>query len=86
LEQAVRKTKLTTYCPFCFGPTSTANDPYGENVPKTGDLGICLFCGEVSVFSDKGRRLRKPNIGERKAIMSHEPAQALKASWQARHA
>jgi hypothetical protein len=77
----MRKTKLATYCPFCFGPTSTANDPYGEHAPKRGDFGICQFCGEVSVFTDKGERLRKPTIKERYAISKHPPAQALKAAW-----
>ena len=83
----MKKTALATFCPFCFGPTSTANDPYGEHEPKNGDFGLCMFCGEMAVFCDKGKRLRKPTIPERKAVMQHAPAQALRASWlTARHA
>jgi hypothetical protein len=83
----MKKSVLKTQCPFCYGPTSSANDPYGERVPTSGDYGLCQFCGELSVFMDKGQRLRKPTPKERATAANNPPAQALRKSWlQARHA
>jgi hypothetical protein len=77
----MKKSPLKTACPFCYGATATANDVWGERVPKNGDFALCQFCGEISVFVDRGQRLRKPNIKERSEIANHPPAQLLKRSW-----
>lgn len=81
----MKKTPLKkAYCPFCYGPVASANDPYGDQVPKGGDYAVCQFCGELSVFT-ASKGLRRPNEKERGPISNHAPAQALKRSWKDNH-
>lgn len=79
------KTPLSSFCPFCFGPTANSTNLWGDKGPKSGDYGLCKFCGEISVFVNKGTRLKKPSIKEQHKIAVHPGCMALKASFKGAH-
>jgi len=52
-------------CPHCgyLLDAATACDLNDETEPKTGDMSVCIDCGEVCVFTDH-LHLRKPTDSE----------------------
>jgi hypothetical protein len=63
---------LNTMCPYC---TRKALKVRGE--PLAGDYGLCLGCGEGSVFTWRGG-LRKPSREEAARMHRHPGFHALK--------
>jgi hypothetical protein len=59
----------------------TASDPWGDRVPKNGDYAMCKFCGDWSVFTARGTKLRKANVTERAAMAKHPGVNTLKSIW-----
>lgn len=51
-------------CLRCYHVLDGAMDIAGENIPKDGDLSICIKCGAVCAFTDNLalRPLRKAEI------------------------
>ena len=41
-----------TSCPTCGKRLDGVFDPDGENVPRPGDLGICIYCNGIHVFTE----------------------------------
>lgn len=56
-----------TRCLVCDSPLEMACNPTGLNRPQSGDASICLYCGNVAIFDQRGQ-LRQPNKRERKRI------------------
>ena len=52
-----------TYCPTCNKRLNGAMDPDGENVPRPGDTGICIYCHGIHVFTET-MDFRLPTVEE----------------------
>jgi hypothetical protein len=73
------KVKSAT-CPTC----NTANDGatgMGVNdappvLPTDGDLGICMYCGEVTIYGDNATTLHKITEEEMRAMVITTPGEA----------
>ena len=50
-------------CPFCEYQHDGATQINGNNLPKPGDVSICIKCGLVGVFDDN-LDVRKPTAKE----------------------
>jgi hypothetical protein len=37
-------------CPHCGRGADGVTDPFEEEVPKPGDISICVYCRDVAVF------------------------------------
>lgn len=54
-------------CRNCLSELPAHTDAYGDAKPSDGDISICIYCGELSIF-DAGR-LREPTDIERSAAL-----------------
>jgi ribosomal protein S3 len=55
-------------CPTCGAIADVATATYNpEAMPKPGDIGICLHCGNPMVFTDE-LRLRNPTKAEKRRM------------------
>ena len=55
-------------CLWCDRPLDAATDIEQEgNVPEEGDLSICLYCGNLAIYTagEAGLVLRHPTVPER---------------------
>jgi hypothetical protein len=58
-----------TDCPYCGNQNDRVTDPTGDDVPKRGDVSVCIRCGGVGVFT-RTLRVRKPLAGEITQMMT----------------
>lgn len=86
----VREAKTVTAietCPHC-GRVNELATSIGENleiskrVPKAGDFGICIGCGEWHIFEADGGR-RKPNDDEYETIATSDTFRKIRKAWVA---
>ena len=61
------RTKETRCCE-CEAVIDAATSVEGENVPKKGDVTVCLYCASVMVFADNNGGVRLPNDLEKREI------------------
>jgi len=60
----MRSTRFaSTSCPACGHELDTATDMRGWAGVEPGDLGVCLYCARIHVFTRDG--LRAPSYEER---------------------
>lgn len=59
-------------CPLC-GMVMNGQAPVDDaGMPDEGSVGICIYCGTVSVFGEGGASLREPTEAEWEAINADE--------------
>lgn len=65
---------MSVKCQSCGHPFEEATNMFAANWggPKDGDASICIECGELSVFTDKGRGRRPPTPEEREEFLADE--------------
>jgi hypothetical protein len=61
----------TNDCPYCGNQNNRVTDPRGDDVPKRGDVSVCIRCGGVGLFTRR-LRVRKPLPGEI-AVLAADP-------------
>lgn len=40
-------------CITCGAKFTVASDVQGDNSPVTGDVSVCLYCGEIAIFDER---------------------------------
>lgn len=65
-------------CRNCGSPLPEHTDAYSNATPSDGDVSVCLYCAELSIF-DHGR-LRTPTDTERTAILDDPKVVAVIAA------
>lgn len=75
--------KFPTLCPWCgyrHSHQARFNDP-GE--PQTGDLTLCISCGEFAIFAPVPGGLRKPTDDEFLEFGTDREVQRVRQAWVA---
>lgn len=69
-------------CPTCHQELNAATPPYGEpRAPAAGDVGVCIYCGEVHSFRlETGALVRVPATPELLEELARDPAAARQVS------
>jgi len=71
-------------CPFCAKVCELATSVSGGREPETGDLSLCIGCGEFSIFDAAiSAGLRKPNALEYEKIVNTPDARRAREAWLA---
>jgi hypothetical protein len=74
--------------PVCIKCGSMLSDFTGEDknsLPEEGDISICLYCGNVSIYMGGGLDLRPPSAEEMEEIEDlpkFQRAQTIVKLWQ----
>ena len=56
-------------CERCGAELDAATDPIDETAaPAAGDASVCLYCGNLAVFTGNGLELRRPTEAERAGL------------------
>jgi hypothetical protein len=68
-------------CPFCKVSHDGVTNVTGTPTPVTGDVTMCIECGEWAIFADVPGRLRKPTDAEYDKIVASEVATKARKAW-----
>jgi hypothetical protein len=73
-------------CPFCakvMDATTCVSAEGGKRQPTSGDITMCISCGEIAVFATKPLRLRKPTDAEYLVLAADEHVKKMRSAWVA---
>lgn len=77
-------TRLDMQCPHCGKHNDMHDTPDGsEKTPQTGDVSICIRCGDLGVFDLKAGRIRKPTPRESREFADDPEIQDARRAWRA---
>lgn len=73
----------STVCPWCGKRNNRVTAVEHKAKPKSGDLTICIDCGEWAVFGFVPGGLRKPTDAEFVEIGTDDTCQKVRRAWVA---
>jgi len=58
-------------CTICGHDLDGATQINGNNMPKPGDVSICVGCANIAIFDDD-LKLRQPNLDEERELLKDQ--------------
>jgi hypothetical protein len=72
-------------CDAVLDTATTVVDGDGDQLPKRGDVSICLTCNHVAIFT-RGGKLREPRPDELRAVMADQTVTTARNALSLLHA
>lgn len=69
--------EISTSCPYCTKSLDLTEDLIGMNIPKPGDVSICIGCADILLF-DESMQMRKPTEEEKKELDKNQAIQKIR--------
>lgn len=58
-------------CSICGYDLDGASQVNGDNMPKPGDVSICISCANIAIFDDD-LKLRQPDLDEERELLKNQ--------------